>query len=68
MAQLTANTPLRIKGRLTPFRKRVWDVLCEFSRRTDSVPSSRYIADELNANETRVSNALVWLELNGYTT
>ena len=50
------------KNRLTPFRRRVLDK-CRYDTATSL---SRWIAEELHASETRVSNALCWLEKHGY--
>lgn len=51
-------------SRLTPFRRRVYNAWRKWPH---EVPfKSSWMADELHARETNVSNALVWLELNGF--
>jgi len=60
------RSPFLLKGKvlkktpdkLTPFRRRVLDSL----RFYENTPRSRWIADDLQSNENRVSEALQWLE------
>lgn len=56
------TTKLRSKG-MTPFRAEVLDAWS----RLGPDAKSREVADLIWANETRTSNAMCWLESNGYS-
>lgn len=52
-----------MKPKLTPFRRRVLKACKKYGSQEYR---SRWVADDLNANETRVSNAIYWLLTHGY--